>query len=340
LYIFPALKFVPTCSVNTISFTTDKLSVNTWHERFGHCSFKVLNQILSQCNIRACNDVPFCSACVRGKCHQLPFHQSLNTYTKPLELIYINVWGPSPVMASNGACYYVSFLDAYTKFTWIYVMHKKSQVINIFKTFKALVENQTGHKICALQTDNAREYLSLTHFLHQHGIHHRLICPYTHEQNGSVEHKHRHIVDMGLTLLATASLPLRFWAKAFIVSVHIINVLPTEVLSGNNPYYLLFQRQPNYSKFKIFGCVCYPSLTPYNKCKFVFRSSCCLFLGYSIQHAGYICLTPEGKTIISRHVIFNESVFPYNDHTNKFEIASASSQVSSESLPSITVMQP
>jgi len=320
LYIFPALKFVPNCSVNTISFTADKITVNTWHERFGHCSFKVLKQILSQRNICTCNDVHFCSTCVRGKCHQLPFHPSLNTYTKPLELIYTDVWGPSPVMASSGACYYVSFLDAYTKFTWIYVMHKISQVINIFKTFKTLVETQMSHKICALQTDNVCEYLSLTPFLHQHGIHHSLICPYTHEQNGSVEHKHHHIVDMGLTLLVIVSLPLRLWVEAFIAFVHIINVLPTQVLSGNNPYHLLFQRQPDYNKFKNFGCACYPSLRPYNKLKFAFRSSCYLFLGYSIQHAGYICLTPKGKTIISQHVIFNESVFAYNDHINRFEI--------------------
>jgi len=45
-----------------------------------------------------------------------------------------------------------------------------SQVINILKTFKGLVENQTGHTICALQTDNAEEYLSPTPFLHHHGI--------------------------------------------------------------------------------------------------------------------------------------------------------------------------
>jgi len=99
-------------------------------------------------------------------------------------------------------------------------MHKKSQVINIFKTFKGLVEKQTGYTICALQTDNAREYLSLTPFLHHHGIQHRLTCPYTHEKNGSVERKHHHIVDMGLTLLAVAPLPLRFWDEAFITSVH------------------------------------------------------------------------------------------------------------------------
>ena len=67
--------------------------------------------------------------------------------------------------ASNGARYYVSFLDAFTKFTWIYVLHTKSQVSHAFKKFKVLVENQTDHKIYNLQTDNAREFLALTPFL-------------------------------------------------------------------------------------------------------------------------------------------------------------------------------
>ena len=201
--------------------------------------------------------------------------------------------------ASNGARYYVSFLDAFTKFTWIYVLHTKSQVSNAFKKFKVLVENQTGHKICNLQTDNAREFLALTPFLQQHGIHHRLTCPYTHQQNDYVERKHRHIVDMGLALLVHANLPLKFWVEAFISFVHIINVLPSPIIQGDTPHHKLFHTTPNYAHFKVFGCACYPNLRPYNTRKFAFRSQCCLFLGYSLHHAGYICLTANGKTIIS-----------------------------------------
>ena len=78
--------------------------------------------------------------------------------------MYTDIWGPASVPASNGARYYVSFLDAFIKFRWIYVLHTKSQVSHAFKKFKALVENQTGHKICNLQTDNAREFLALTPF--------------------------------------------------------------------------------------------------------------------------------------------------------------------------------
>ena len=120
--------------------------------------------------------------------------------------------------------------------------------------------------------------------------------------------------------------------------VHTINVLPTDVLKGDNPYNMLFKHQPNYKKFKVFGCTCYPNLRPYNKCKFSFRSACCLFLGYSVRHVGYICLTQEGKTIVSRHVVFNEKSFPYKDHAGKFVVSSGNAQVHTNIAPSLTII--
>ena len=97
-------------------------------------------------------------------------------------------------------------------------------------------EKQTGFSIQALQSDNAKEFLALTKTLQRFGIDHRLTCPHTHQQNGSVERKHRHIVETGLALLASASLPLSYWAKAFTSAVHIINILPTLVLNDLSPY--------------------------------------------------------------------------------------------------------
>jgi len=321
-----------------MSLTIAHATINQWHERFGYCSFKVLKKILTSCDIPVSNNIVFCYACVHGKCHQLPFYSFKHTYSRPLKIVYNDVWGPASILASNGACYYISFVDAYTKFTWIYLIHHKSQVKNVFKFFKNLVGNQTRYKITVVQSDNAKEYLSLTSYLQQCGIQHRLSCPYTHEQNGYVERKHRHIIDMGITLLTTTSLPLKFWVEAFIVVVHTINVLPTNVLKGDNPYNMLFKRKPDCKHFNVFGRAFYPNLRPYNQCKFTFLSACCLFLGYSIGHAGYICLTQEGKTIVSRHVVFNEKSFPYKDHADKFVIPSGNAKVHTSFTPTITLI--
>jgi len=76
----------------------------------------------------------------------------------------------------------------------------------------------------------------LKSYLVEHGIHHRLICPYTHEQNKSIEGKHRHITDVGLTL-AHAKIPIKYMGEAFTTVVNIINVLPSSVIKFDTPHH-------------------------------------------------------------------------------------------------------
>jgi histone deacetylase 1/2 len=51
-----------------------------------------------------------------------------------------------------------------------------------------------------------------------------------HQQNGPAERKHRHIVEVGLSLLAYASMPLKYWDEAFLTAVYLINRLPSKVI--------------------------------------------------------------------------------------------------------------
>ena len=201
--------------------------------------------------------------------------------------------------------------------------------------FKNLVELQHGKKLKAIQTDNAKEFLTFTKFLQNHGVIHRLSCPHTHEQNGSAERKHRHIVETGLTLLANASLPVSFWGEAFETATYLINLLPTAVLKFSSPFQQLYQNKPDYNFLKTFGCACYPLLRPYNAHKLDFRSDLCLFLGYSSQHKGYKCLSKNGKMYISRNVVFDESFFPYLTH---FASVSSPSPSPPPSIPCIPLI--
>lgn len=75
----------------------------------------------------------------------------------------------------------------------------------------------------------------------------------------------------------------------------------------------LFNSQPNYSKLKVFGCLCYPWLRPYGSHKLDSRSQPCIFLGYSSTQSAYQCYDPISKKIfISRHVNFIETLFPFS----------------------------
>ncbi|KAG8493268.1 hypothetical protein CXB51_010719 [Gossypium anomalum] len=280
-----------------------------WHSRLGHPSGTVVRSVLQKCNIafnKSCVD-GVCSACQKGKSYKLPFSVS-NTVYQPFELVVSDLWGPGAVACEN-KWYYVTFVDVCTRFTWLYLLTQKSQALKCFTRFQQLIKTQFGKTIKQFQSDWGGEYRAFTRVLASQGIVHRLTCPYTSEQNGIVERKHRHIVDMGLTLLAQADLSMRYWGYAFCCAVHLINRLPTPVLQGKSPFQVLYGQDPTYDYLRVFGCCCYPYLRPFASNKLEFRSQPSTFLGYSTQHKGYQCLLPDGKIVVSRHVVFDETKF-------------------------------
>ena len=74
---------------------------------------------------------------------------------------------------------------------------------------------------------------------------------------------------------------------------------------------MLFNQIPDYKFFKVFGCLCFTHLRPYNSQKFSFKSEECVFLGYSPSHKGYRCLSKTGRVFIARSFLFDETKFPY-----------------------------
>ena len=60
----------------------------------------------------------------------------------------------------SGYAYYVSFIDDFSRKTWIYFMKNKDEVFSKLKEFKALIENHTEKKIKTIQLDNGREFTS------------------------------------------------------------------------------------------------------------------------------------------------------------------------------------
>ena len=77
-----------------------------------------------------------------------------------LEPIHFDVFGPMNFPSLGKSVYYVSFIDDFSRNTWIYLLKKKSKVFDRFKEFKALVENQIEKKIKVLRTDNGGEFYS------------------------------------------------------------------------------------------------------------------------------------------------------------------------------------
>ena len=123
-----------------------------------------------------------CEACQLGKQHRLPFPNNL-------DLIHSDVWGPAQNVSLGGSRYFVSFIDDYTRHTWIYLIERKSEVFDCFRDLKGFVETESGRKIKCLRSDGGKEYFSgqFNGYLQQMGIQREFKCRYTPEQNGVVD---------------------------------------------------------------------------------------------------------------------------------------------------------
>lgn len=298
------------CFISSASYTL-------WHQRLGHPSNRVLQQVISSSNLQTTGTnkhLSLCSDCQLGKSTKLSFSHSTYNSTAPLQLIHSYVWGPSPTLSVFGYQYYISFIDDWSRFCWIFPLHSKSEAFQAFHTFKQQVENLFDLKIKSLRCDNGGEYCStkFQQFLQAHGITQQFSCPYTPEQNGLAERKHRHILDLTRTLFSQSHLPLHFWVEVAQTTVYLINRIPSTVLQLLSPLQKLFNCKPDYMFMRAYGCTCYPWLRPYSKHKLAFRSIPCVFIGYGLQHKGYRCLDPKtGRVYIIPHVTFDETTFPF-----------------------------
>lgn len=92
------------------AFVGVRVPANVWHARFGHTNHSTTLHLLHSYNLPCnSNKLPLCHPCCMAKAHQLPFTTSMSTSTSPLELVYLDVWGPSPITSWNGYRYYIPY---------------------------------------------------------------------------------------------------------------------------------------------------------------------------------------------------------------------------------------
>ena len=291
----------------------EKTSSDMWHHRLGHPNMRILQKIIFTYEFPtlSVNKYFSCDACLTSKSHHLPYSKSIHRTHKALEIVHSDLWGPSPVISHAGNRYYVIFVDDFTRYTWLYPLKLKSNVLSVFLDFQLRVERQFGQKIISFQSGWGGEFQALNKHLTRQGITHRISCPHTPAQNGTAEKKHRHIIEIALSLMRHSSVPRQFWDEAVCTAVYLINRLPTPILRNRSPYHLVYNEEPTYSFLRSFGSACYPCLHSYAASKLDPRSDKCVFLGYSASHLGYRCISlSSGKLYISRDVIFQEHDYP------------------------------
>jgi hypothetical protein len=133
-----------------------------WHQRLGHIGEKGIRLIHSKDMVTGMSKYSlyfdFCEHFVYGKKNQEIFPSGATRAEGILWLVHSDVVGPVSVPSLGKYMYYVSFIDDFSRNTWIYFLRYKSKVFDNFKEFKALVENQTKKRIKVLRMDNGGEF--------------------------------------------------------------------------------------------------------------------------------------------------------------------------------------
>ena len=212
--------------------------------------------------------------------------------------------------------YFLTILDDYSRFVWIVLLKSKSEVSQHVQNFITLIENQFHITHKTLRTDNGPEFL-FNSFYSSKGIIHHKSCVETPQQNGRVERKHQHLLNVGRTLLYQSKLPASYWSYALLHATFIINRVTSPNLHNKSPYYHLHNHIPDVHTFKVFGSLCYYTSLQSHRTKLATRARKFVFLGCSIGYKGYVLLDIHTREIhISRNVSFHEHILPYPSNSS------------------------
>src|SRR5258705_10012822 len=206
--------------------STNLTAYSHWHKVFGHVDTFAWNKSFYEDGEILPNFIKYnCQPCLLSKSvHHSP-EPSLTRATKSLERIFSDLSRKAPIPSLGGSFYYISFIDDFTRFAWIYFLKEKSQAIAAIKDFINMVENQTSYIIQLFRSDGGGEYANnqLIAYFSQKGIVHEFTLPYAHEYNGVPEHFNRTLQNMVRPWLA--DLNKRFWAEAYAAAVYTKNHL-------------------------------------------------------------------------------------------------------------------
>ena len=229
-----------------------------WHVRLGHLNFKYLKFMSKHGMISYKHDnEKKCKICIQAKMTKKPFSKS-DRNSIMLELVYSDVCELNGVLTRGGKRYFITFIDVFFRFTYVYLMRNKVESFDIFKHYKTEVENQNDRKIKIRRSDRGGEYFpnDFSTFCEEHGIIQQSSAPYTPQQNSLAKRENRTLIDMVNSMILSAKLPFNLWGEALLTACHVHNIVPSKKIKVS-PYELWNGRKLNLDYIKEWGCLAF-----------------------------------------------------------------------------------
>ena len=142
---------------------TNVESCDMWHARLGHINLNSIRRMMSL-NLIPKYSIDLkkkCKICVQSKKPRKGFHTCMKKKTNLLELIHSDVCDSNDVLTRGGKRYFITFIDDFSKYCYVYLINHKHEFFEKFKIYKSEVENQLERTIKILRSDRGGEYTSL-----------------------------------------------------------------------------------------------------------------------------------------------------------------------------------
>nr|GEX57162.1 hypothetical protein [Tanacetum cinerariifolium] len=237
------------CNVSTKRAKHNLDSTYLWHCRLAHISKQRIEMLQQEGLLKSTDDESFDHyvSCLSGKMTRKSFSHHTERATDLLGIIHTDVYGPLRHVSRQGVSYFITFMDDYSRYGYVYILKHKHEAFETFKVFKNEVKNQLRKIIKALGSNQGGKYISqeFKDYLKACGIVQQLTPPYTPQHNES--------------------------------ATHILNMVPTKKVD-KTPYELWYGKVPNLSYLKDWGCEALVKQDTPDKLQQ--RSVKCIFIGY------------------------------------------------------------
>lgn len=292
------------------AISNEKYCIHQWHRIFGHRDINAIKNMIKIENLNTiqCTCNAFCDVCQEGKMTRKFFSKSKPIHSKAiLDLVHTDLCGPMQTQTQSGKRYVLTFIDDYSRYTFIYLLREKNEVKIKIREFIELMKTQTGLKPKIFHSDRGGEYVNkdLKNYLKSEGIKMKFTPGYTPQLNGIAERKNRTLIEIARCLLIDAKLSKNFWGEAVNTANYIQNRLITRATNAI-PYELWNNKKVYLNHLNLFGNYCYVKIPNQKRKKLDDSAELMILLGYDANNIFRCYDFKSNRVVYSRDIKFKK----------------------------------
>ncbi|KAJ9565087.1 hypothetical protein OSB04_001053 [Centaurea solstitialis] len=272
-----------------------------WHKKLGHIPQEKLRRLVKEGVLSNLDftDYKSCVDCIKGKTTKHT-KKGAKRSSQLLEIIHTDICGPFDVPTFGGENYFITFIDDYSRYCYLYLLHNKSQSVNAVEAFITEVERQLekrsdrGGEFYGRYDETGQHPGPFAKLLEKLGIAAQYTTPGSPWQNGVAERRNRTLLEMVRSMMSHANLPVSLWTYALRMAVYILNRVPSKAVP-KTPFELWKGWKPSLKHPEVWGCAVEARAYNPDERKLDMKTISGYFIGFPEKSKGYIVYCPNHK---------------------------------------------